>query len=211
MKKLFFTMFVCTMLIPFAHAQSPRFGFTVGGTLASYRTNVDDMSATSSSTLGFSVGAIADIPVGETFTFQPSLQFLQKGGEESHDIGGTTYKSTLHINYLELPLNFLYKTPGKEGNFVFGLGPCLAYGLGGTEKASGGGMDESTSIKFGTNEAFQNAFEFSGNIVAGYHWASGFLLQANYNIGFTNLWSSDNGSYKNNYFGLRVGYLFGGK
>ena len=211
MKKILTAITAIFALVLSAKSQAPQFGLTAGGTFSYYRTGVDGHSEASSMTPGFSAGAIVNFPLGKSFVFQPSLQFLQKGGQESN--GGATLR--MHINYLDLPLNFLYKAPGQNGNFEIGLGPCLSYGLGGSTHYEDGSIEDNGSVKFGSNELFQNAFEFSGNIVMGYQWKSGFLLQANYNMGFTNLWggaNADYGSYfRNSYAGVRFGYLFGKK
>jgi len=206
MKKLILTLVVFTALMPLAKAQNARFGFTAGATLATYKTNVDNISATSNSKLGFSVGFTADIPMSSTFSFQPALQFLQKGGKESNG----TFDLTTTMNYLELPLNFIYKAPGTGGHFLIGLGPSLAYGLGGTVSASSGGQSESTSLHFG-GDGNLKAFEFGGNILTGYEWNSGFFVQLNYNMGFSNISPDSQSSFKNNYFGLRLGYFLKGK
>lgn len=213
MKKIILTLLVFISLAAVTNAQKAEFGFTGGATFSYWRVKGEQGSVNSSSmTPGFSIGGIASIPVGKSFSFQPSLQFLQKGGMESER--GSTL--TFHISYLDLPLNFMYVSKGVKGNFEIGLGPCLSYGLGGSASADDGSQHGSSSLHFGgENEYFQNAFEFSGNLVMGYQWHSGVLLQANYNLGFSNLWggvNSQNGEYfKNTYVGLRFGYLFGGK
>jgi hypothetical protein len=213
MKKITLTLLVCISLAAVTNAQKTQFGFTGGATFSYWRVKGEQGSISSSNmTPGFSIGGIASIPVGKSFSFQPSLQFLQKGGLESQN--GTSL--AFHISYLDLPLNFMYVGEGTRGNIEIGLGPCLSYGLGGSAKADDGSNHASTPLHFGNeNDAFQNAFEFSGNIVLGYQWHSGILVQANYNYGFSNLWggvNAQNGQYfKNTYVGLRVGYLFGRK
>ena len=87
---------------------------------------------------GAQVGVTADVQFGG-FAFQPSLLFTQKGfklnrsGTDSFGGMTATYSEerTLHINYLELPLNFVYTTGGDHGFQLF-AGPYLALGVGGS-------------------------------------------------------------------------------
>jgi hypothetical protein len=107
-------------------------------------------------------------------------------------------------------LNFLYKTPAGSGSFFGGIGPDLGYGLSGTAKSGG----ESEDVHFGSSDDDDyKAFEFSGNILAGYEFSNGFFVSANYNHGFSNILNGADSdvSAKNNYFGIRLGYKFGGQ
>ena len=75
---------------------------------------------------------------GSRFAFQPSLVYSQKGFKTSESgtktSNGTTVTysgtSTLHVNYLERPLNFVFTIGGTQGFQVF-AGPYLAMGVGG--------------------------------------------------------------------------------
>src|SRR5579862_7535795 len=128
MKKMMITMLVCILILPFANAQKSKFGFTAGATFGWMRNENENGVKTVSGVLpAFSFGVVGDIPVGSKFSFQPALSFLQKGMANS-DNGNS---STMRLNYLEMPLNFLYKAPGAKGHFVVGLGPSFSYGLSG--------------------------------------------------------------------------------
>jgi hypothetical protein len=72
----------------------------------------------------------------------------------------------------------------------------------------------SEDINFGSNEDEDDykPFEFSGNILAGYEFSNGVFVAANYNAGLSNIavgGDSDN-SLKNRYFGVKLGFKFGG-
>jgi hypothetical protein len=214
MKKLFSMLLVFSAILPAVKAQKATFGFTLGGTAGTLRIKSETGDAsTTSSLVGFSAGVIADLPMGKSFIFQPALQFLQKGG--SDDIMGGTLN--VRFNDIELPLNFLYRTHGTDGHFVFGLGPTLAYGVGGNYTGKADGETSTAKIEYGSNPDQIKRFEFGGNLVAGYEWKSGFFFQALYNMGFSSHWNSqpsipdDQESMKSNYVGLRIGYFFGGK
>ena len=159
--------------------------------------------------MGFNAGIMADVPVGKDFSFQPGLSFLQKGGKTSESFFGATISSTTSLNYLELPLNFVYKIKSKTGSFLIGAGPCMSYALSGKNKVTdGSGNTESHNIKFGSSDSSDlKRFEFSGNILAGYEFAGGFFASINYNIGLSNLDPQGGTKAKNYYAGLRIGYL----
>jgi Outer membrane protein beta-barrel domain len=214
MKKMMITLLVCVTITTLAKAQTAKFGFTAGGTLAWMRTVSENGDKSTSNTVpGFSAGVVGDLPVGKMFSFQPALSFTQKGLAESNN----GIDLSMHLNYLELPLNFIYKAPGKVGHFLVGLGPTLSYGLSGTTTAIDNGTTYKGKVNFGSSDEDYKPLEFSGNILIGYEWKSGFFFQANYNMGFSNLfhydsqYPSDPGSLKNSYVGLRFGYFLGRK
>jgi hypothetical protein len=214
MKKIMITMLVCISIIPFANAQKDKFGFAAGGTFGWMRSESEDGTKSVSAVLpAFSFGVVGDFPVGHAFSFQPALSFLQKG--QSNSEGATSWN--IRLNYLEMPLNFLYKTPGTHGHFVVGLGPAFSYGLSGTTSSTNNGQSETDHVHFGNSLEDLRSFEISGNILVGYEWKGGFFMQLNYNMGFSNLfpydsqYPNDPGYMKNSYVGLRLGYFLGQK
>ena len=149
---------------------------------------------------GFTAGVVSSATIGSKFSFMPSLNFTQKGG---------TYRDgfKLTLNYIELPLNFVYHTNGSSGIFFFGAGPDLAFGVGGTEKFDG----QETDIHFGTgDDEYLKPFEFSASILAGYKLRNGLFFAANYNPGISNIATGNAGVSKFHNHGsvFRIGYLF---
>lgn len=216
MKKIILSLLLVTGFVVL-NAQNVRFGVTAGTTIASAKAKVSGISITSDSKVGFTIGVLADIALADQFVFQPGLNFTQKGSKLSVTEGTDKFESKQTLNYLEVPLNFLFQTEAGTGKFFAGIGPGLGFGLGGKSKDKetiDGTTTESTEdIKFGTNVDTDHykPFEFSGNFLAGYELSNGVFVAANYNMGFSNLSIEGNGtSYKNRYFGIRIGYKFGG-
>ncbi|HLP37268.1 porin family protein [Lacibacter sp.] len=207
MKKNFLLLVILVSSFSFAQAQSTRFGFTAGATLATQKIKVESVSIKSDGKIGFTAGVFADIALSEKFAFQPGLNFTQKGGKFD---GGEFAEDdvTMTLNYLELPLNVLYKAPAGNGKFFFGLGPSIAFGLSGKAKSGG----ESEDINFGSdeNEDAYKPLDFGGNIVAGYELSSGLLFSVNFNTTLNNINTTSDATVRNTYFGLRIGYLLGG-
>ena len=217
MKKVFLSITLISFISVATFAQSPRFGITAGVSLASMKAKENGLSVTSDGKVGLTVGLLADVSVAKNLTFQPGVNFTQKGSKFNFSDGGQSMESTQTLNYLELPLNFIYNAPTGSGKFFAGLGPVLGFGVSGKAKSKvTGEAEESGDIKFGSNIDTDQykPFEFAGNLLAGYEFSNGFFAAANYNMGLSNLAigsDTDNSSLKNRYFGFKIGYKFGFK
>jgi Outer membrane protein beta-barrel domain len=209
MKKFIFPALVFTVFAaPVVHAQNTRIGFTAGVTMPQIKTEMDNEKYKSDSRLGFNLGIMADIPLAEQFSFQPAFHFIQKGGKDNQDISGIAVKYNVILNYLELPLNFVYRSKGEKGHFIAGLGPSLAYGFSGKTKFSANGETENEKIHFGNGDDDDlKPFDLGGNVLAGYESGNGIIVTFNYNMGLINLSPDSQSKWKNSYFGLRIGYL----
>jgi len=170
--------------------------------------------------IGYHAGVNVQIPVAPEFFFQPGLIFTTKGAKNTY--GSLT--GTFKLSYIELPLNFVYKTLLGKGSFMLGFGPYIGYGIGGTASIE----NESTTFK--TDIEFKNvvetgdplvpyakAFDAGGNIFAGYEMAGGIFLQLNGQLGMLKVNPEDNriipvfsdkSSVKNTGFGISIGYRF---
>src|SRR6185436_15021288 len=206
----------CTFLtlMSAAFSQNARFGIQAKTAIASQKAKQSGISITTHSKVGFTLGVISEISIAESFTFQPALNFTQKGSKFNVNDGSESMESSQTLNYIELPLNFLYNAPAGKGKFFAGLGPVVNYGISGKVKVKMGGESMSEDINFGSNEDEDDykPFEFSGNVLAGYEFSNGVFVAANYNAGLSNIavgGDSDN-SLKNRYFGVRLGFKFGG-
>ncbi len=213
MKKILLGCAFLTLMTA-AFSQNARFGIQAGTAIASQQAKQSGVSITSDSKVGFTVGVLSDISITENFAFQPSLNFTQKGSKFNVNDGSESMEATQTLNYIELPLNFLYNAPAGKGKFFAGLGPVVNYGISGTAKVKMGGESMSDDISFGSNEDEDNykPFEFSGNVLAGYEFSNGVFVAANYNAGLSNIavgGDSDN-SIKNRHFGVKLGFKFGG-
>lgn len=197
---LFFSMY-------FANAQT-QFGIHADGILASQTAEASGLKISSDSRFSWKVGVIANAPINEQFSFMPQLNLLSKGSKFNFQ----DVKSETQLTYIELPLNFVYNSNG----FFGGLGPVLSYGVGGKEKVTDGTDSYTQKVKFDGNAdgsddySHYKAFEFGGNIVAGYKLESGLFFKANYNFGLSNISPDPDATGKNKYFGFGIGYFFSG-
>jgi hypothetical protein len=208
MKKIVLTVALIAGIVTALSAQT-RFGINAGAVLANLKGEEAGEEQELDSKIGITAGIRADVPLSENFRFRPGLNFVQKGGKQEFDFLGTQIKSTLTLNYLELPLNFVYNAPAGNGKFFIGAGPVFGFGISGKNKVESGGEEQTEDINFGDAEDEVKSFEFAGNVLAGYECASGLYFQANYNPGFSNLSNAPDSELKTTYFGLRIGYFFG--
>ncbi|HEX7753734.1 MAG TPA: porin family protein [Niabella sp.] len=175
---------------------------------------------------GWHAGVTFDIPVADEFYVQPGALFSTKGYKITSDNSDATYKET--PSYIEVPINFLYKPELGSGKLLLGVGPYVAYGLGGKWKADASGsfgpidvngkadgsLKFKNDIKPGDNDAvYGKPFDFGGNLLFGYEFANKLSVQLNGQLGLVNLMpkydgQKQDGTIKNSQFGISVGYKF---
>ena len=200
MKKLILlAAFAIISVIAFGQA---TFGFQAGGNLAfgKQKFNTDPtypVALTNDPKVGFLVGVLGEIPIGSKLAFRPELNFIQKGGKSNSTFtffGSTSgYDQNITLNYIQLPLNVVYKLPVGSGNFFFGLGPELAFGISGKDKISSKtdpsdpDVNRTATVKFDgkksdditdpkDNDLHLKRFDAGANIIAGYQLGMGVFL-----------------------------------
>jgi hypothetical protein len=176
-----------------------------GASFGNVRVKIGDVSASPKLKVGITAGLSINAPLSSNFNFQPALNFVQKG----YEIKDETDKETVNINYVEVPLNFVYSVKRNDGFFI-GAGPSIAYGISGKDKFSG----DEEKIKFGSGEDEIKPFDFGANAIAGYKFKGGFMISGNYTFGLSKINNSsdipdDNGTIKNRCFAVKIGYAFG--
>jgi hypothetical protein len=161
---------------------------------------------------GFHIGANAEIPVAPDFYVQPGLLFSTKGTK--FDQPGD---DKLNLSYIELPVNFLYKPVLGAGKLLVGLGPYLAYGIGGKIKSDGDDVDVKFKSKvdasdYDPNTVYYRPFDAGANFLVGYEFSNKFSAQLNAQLGLVNLQPKyeidTDARAANTGFGVSVGYRF---
>lgn len=164
---------------------------------------------------GFHIGVDADIPIASEFFFRPGVLFSTKGAKFDDDDD-----TKLNLSYIEVPLNFVYKPTLGAGKLILGLGPYVAYAVGGKFKND----DDELDIEFENEITLQQAvsgtpymkgLDFGGNLLFGYEFSQNFYAQLNAQLGLSNLNpkiegvdDDDRGKTKNTGFGISLGYRF---
>lgn len=208
MKKIITVIALAAITVQIAQAQKSSFGFTAGATLSRITARFEGGSLNTKSKVGFTAGVIGDVPISKELSFMPALNFVQKGGKSKSE----SFESTTTLNYIEIPLNFVYRTPGQSGHLLIGAGPSFAYGVSGKMKDNDPTEPMDAKVKFGTsNEDDFKPLEIGANLLLGYQFKNGFNIAANYNIGLNNISPQEAIKVHNNYFGLRLGMMLAGK
>lgn len=190
-----------------------QFGFTAGAVLSNQTFKFESETLKGKSVPGITAGILVDVPAGEHFSFQPAVNFVQKGTKEEEAFGTTTETTKLTVNAIEVPLNFLYNTRGDGGNFFIGAGPSVAFAISGKYKFDDGTNSSTMKAQFGNSDDDNlRGLDVGANFTTGYTFSNGLLLSANYNMGLSNLMpgGSSDGKLKSSYFGIKLGFLLKG-
>lgn len=212
MKKLFAAALVIISVN--TYAQKIKVGFTTGVSIANYKAKTGDESESGKAKTGFTAGLLLDLAIGKHLSFQPAVNFVQKGTKDEETVYSTTEKVKLTTNYIELPLNVLYNSRGRIGNFFIGAGPSIAVAISGKYKYSDGVNSINENIKFGSgDDDMMKQVDLGANIITGFALNNGLLFSVNYNAGLNNLAAqgSDDVSLRSRYVGIKLGYLLNNK
>jgi hypothetical protein len=237
MKKILFISAISLIALN-SNAQL-SYGGQIGASFASAKsefTGTPSVSTKLKTKVGFTIGAVAEYEFSSSLSLRPELNFTQKGGKLSETetntvpgFGTVTAKSTgtLNMSYIELAPNLVYNFAAGSGKVFVGVGPNIAFGIGGKAKYTtditstiAGVPSSSTSgdnkIKFdGKKDATDSddhykSLDFGLNALAGYKLSNGAFISAGYTIGLSNIDPNTNQSFKNNGFTIKIGYLLGG-
>ena len=172
---------------------------------------------------GAHFGFIADLQlgVGSKFYAQPGVMFHNKGRKffSTYDTAVYDYISIdqkQYINYVDIPLNLVYKIPlsGKT-KFFLGGGPYLSFFYNGLEKTE-------TYLKTGKFETEENndlpvgdapgkykTLDLGVNATAGIEFGN-FFIAGNFSRSLTDMYTANyDGSFKNQVIGATLGIFLG--
>lgn len=200
-------LFAAITFVAIGSLQAQGFGIRGGLNLQNLNGKAGGESLDYDLATRFHVGVDYEMEVAPEFYLAPGLLFSTKGAKDE-SMGVTT---NIVLNYLEVPINFLYKPELGAGKLIVAFGPYLAYGIGGKLKFKGDGGGADLDINFGSGDEDDfKPFDMGANIGFGYELSGGLSLKLNAQLGLANIMidgDSDN-SVKNTGFGLSVGYRF---
>ncbi|TAN14761.1 MAG: PorT family protein [Chitinophagaceae bacterium] len=211
MKKIMFPVMVLLMggitllTVNTADAQV-SYGVKLGPDFSSMTSKVGGSKETTKMIAGFAGGVYANLPIAPQFYIQPSLMYEGKGGKDK----STDVKTRL--NYLTLPIDFLFKPemPNGSGSWIVGIGPYFGYGLSG--KISSVSRDPFKDYGGG---ASLKRFDAGANVQLGYEMANGFNIALNTELGLVNILNNgatsggSGNTAHNTSFGVTLGYTLG--
>jgi hypothetical protein len=214
---LFVSLFLVTTICSYAQHARLVGGINLANVTITDNGRVDDAKMLSS----FQVGLIGDFPLASVLYLQPGLLFTGKGTKtQSGDPSSSRYsKATTNPYYIELPVNFVFKTPvgsgshASENRFFVGAGPYLAAGVSGKIKNEGNvgpvayhnerniefSNDDPTTLDYDEGAGFgiMKRFDYGLNGTAGLEGKT-LVLSVNYGFGLAKLQSGSNSAEDNN-------------
>lgn len=207
MKSILLSIFTLFFIVTLEAQEGIRPGIIAGFNLQNINgTNEFDNKLENELLPGFHAGVNVLIPIAPEIHFQPGILFSTKGAK----LGNNEER---RINYIEVPLNILYR--GQLGNnfILLGFGPYAGIGIGGQYTVAGVENDlrfEEDILVWDPRAV--RRFDAGANIFAGYELNMGVFLQLNAQLGLLKINPDialpDSRSWKNTGFGLSLGYRF---
>ena len=84
-----------------------------------------------------------NVPVSESFSIQPEVLYNNLGSKVSSTVSGTTYSSTLNLDYVAVPVMFQYKATPQ---FYLEAGPEFGFLVNAKQKFDNGFFFNSNRI-----------------------------------------------------------------
>jgi len=185
-----------------------RFGLKAGLNLANMTDKDDDDTYSNDYKMkpGFHLGVTAEISISDKFAFEPGLLFTTKGFKVTE----SGYSGKANLNYLEVPMNAVFKHDLGTAKLLIFAGPYVGFALSG--KATGDGDDYTFKIGTNSDEDDLKPLDLGLNFGAGVEIKS-ITISLQYGFSLANIAAySDNGTkLTNKVLGISLGYKFGGK
>ena len=209
--KLIITASFLFFFIFSAQAQKSSAILRAGVNIANVTTTNDGSIDESNSLTSFQVGIIGNLHLAPFLFFQPGIVFTGKGAktQSGNTTDATYYRATSNPYYIEIPANFVFKTPTGPIKFFAGAGPYIAVGVSGKNKVDGKFLgtafnsensiewsnDDPTTFDYeeGSGYAIMKRFDYGFNGTAGIELTKA-VLSVNYGLGLAKLQSGSNSS-----------------
>jgi OmpA-OmpF porin, OOP family len=184
----------------------------------------DELRKNFSSRIGVQIGFIADLPISATskFYFQPGMMISNKGRKFLANYDSTASEisnvnALQYINYIEFPLNFVYKKQlGKKNKLMLGAGPYFSFFYDGKEKSEtfykNGDFElkENNDLPVGKGPGKYKTTDLGVNALIGIEFGKAFIT-ARYSRGLNSFYKSSEyeGTFKHTIIGGTVGIFLG--
>jgi hypothetical protein len=153
--------------------------------------------------LGLRAGLTVDLGIAKFFSIVPEVNFSQMGWK--YIGGGAT--ETARLNYIEVPLNLVFKIGGNNFRFLVFGGPYGAYAISGNLKMK---YDDSSTEKmkapFGTKSGQINPLDIGLDLGVGAQIKS-FFFKLQLNVGLNNMSNIKTDPMTNGALALSLGYF----
>ncbi|OCB72864.1 hypothetical protein B0A79_21370 [Flavobacterium piscis] len=205
------TLLLCATIT--AQTEKVKIGVKAGLNIASL--TFDENELESSQKTGFTAGIMAEIPLAKNFSVQPEVLYSQQGMKFSYsdiDVANSSYKSTITLNYLNIPVMLKYYV--LKGLSVQ-AGPQIGILLKSDNKYQDNFLGYDNHENYNLSD-YTNAFDTSVNLGLGYQFKDKFYVDLRYNISYSDVFkeANSNGNYvinsdmRNRVFQITIGYFF---
>jgi len=172
---------------------------------------------------GAHFGFIADLQLGANskFYFQPGIIFYNKGRKFANNYDTAVYNyfsinQKQFINYVDAPLNLVYKIPlSEKAKFFLGAGPYLSFFYNGFEKTETFlktgkfQTDENKDLPVGNAPGKYKTLDYGVNATVGIEFRKIFIA-GNYSRGLSDFYQANyTGSFKHQVIGATLGIFIG--
>ncbi len=175
-------------------------------------------------------GLVAQFDLGKKLALRTGVNYLQHGfkltGSFEEDFGeevaSVSFSTKTNLNYVQVPVNILYKIPSRLFEFYVGGGPYVSYGISGKIKITSTINYENGDKEIETEE--QKAFtkedgeeaglkrsDIGVGAIAGFKFANGIFANVGYQLNLSNSSGDSEGKYKNRGLQLTIGYFLWNK
>ncbi|UTN06120.1 PorT family protein [Flavobacterium bizetiae] len=194
-----------------AQTEKVKLGVKAGLNLSSL--SFDESELNSSNKTGFTAGIMVEIPLAKNFSLQPELLYSQQGTKSSFsdsDVTNSHYKSTIDLNYLNIPVMLKYYV--LKGLSVQ-AGPQIGILLKANNKYQDNFLGYENHESFDLKD-YATGLDTSVNFGLGYQFKDKFYTDARYNLSYSNVFKEGdvghfiNNDMKNRVFQITVGYFF---
>ncbi|WP_394774751.1 porin family protein [Flavobacterium sp.] len=194
-----------------AQTEKIKLGVKAGLNLASL--TFDERELHSSNKAGFTAGIMVEIPIVKNFSLQPEVLYSQQGSKSSfsdNDVTNSHYKSTIDLNYLNIPVMLKYYVL-KELSVQ--AGPQIGILLKANNKYQDNFLGYENHENFNLKE-YSAGIDTSVNFGLGYQFKDKFYTDLRYNISYSNVFKDGdanhfiNSDMKNRVFQVTIGYFF---
>lgn len=190
-----------------AHSQILKGGVNFANVTTTNDGSIDEAKMLNS----FQVGLLLNVKILPFISFQPGILFTGKGSktQSGKTTDATFYRATSNPYYIEIPANFVFKTPTGPIKFFVGAGPYIAMGVAGKNKVNGkflgAAFSSENDIEFsnddpstfdyeeGAGYGIIKKFDYGLNGLAGIE-LSKLVLSIGYGYGLAKLQSGSNSS-----------------
>ena len=214
-------VFAIAMAIGTASIAQVRIGVQARGNLSSANATVGDFPDFKKTARVLpGAGILVDIPVSKNFSIHTGANYQKNGVilkyELPADAGETIdLKLISNLNYVQVPVNFIYTTAPRSVQFFAGAGPYAGFGISGKNKikmtsSHGDVIMEDESDAFKKEEdggSGMKRLDIGAQAVAGVKLGK-YFASVSYQAGFSNLTDNaeTNDKYKNRGVQLTLGY-----